>query len=163
MSGDIEGNEGQDDDESYNAHLQQEDVVDDTDTTEGDLLATSNDGDVIIATSEIVEEQVMENNDPPVIVQSLVNVEFVDDKYKNYCGDPLGHSIEDSNSPTNMRGTYTSYSKKEVFFTRFYNIYIFFFFHCSSQHSLDFGILENGFSVKGQANFPPGRAKADAS
>lgn len=95
-----EGNDGED---SYSGQLTQEEVVDEIDTNEGKLLRADNEDDIITADGEIVGELVMENGDPSVIVESIVNADgsvFVDEReFNSYCNDPLSHTVDDSQSP----------------------------------------------------------------
>lgn len=94
-----EGNDGED---SYSGQLTQEEVVGEIDTNEGELLRTNNEGD-IIADKEIVGELVMEDDDPSVIVESIVNADgsvFVDEReFNSYCNNQLSHVVDDSQSP----------------------------------------------------------------
>jgi len=82
--------------------LTQEEVVGEIDANEGELLRTNNEGD-IIADGEIVGELVMENGDPSVIVESIVNADgsvFVNEReFNNYCNNHLSHTVDDSQSP----------------------------------------------------------------
>lgn len=75
--------------------MPQEEVTDDIDTTEGQLLSANNEGDIITANGEIVGELVMDDGDPSVIVESIVNADgsvFVDERdFNNYCNNHLGH------------------------------------------------------------------------
>lgn len=95
-----EGNDGED---SYSGQLTQEEVVSEIDTNEGELLRTNNEGDIIAADGEIVGELVMENGDPSVIVESIVNADgsvFVDEReFNSYCNNHLSHAVDDSQSP----------------------------------------------------------------
>lgn len=95
-----EGNDGED---SYSGQLTQEEVVDEIDTNEGELLRANNEGDIIAADEEIVGELVMENGDPSVIVESIVNADgsvFVDEReFNSYCNNHLSHTVDDSQSP----------------------------------------------------------------
>ncbi|XP_057326663.1 uncharacterized protein LOC130668401 isoform X1 [Microplitis mediator] len=94
-----EVSEGNDGDDSY-TQLSQEEVVDDMDTSEGQLLSTNTEGDLISANGEIVGELVMEDGDPSVIVESIVNSDgsvFVDERdFNSYCDDHhLTHQVDD--------------------------------------------------------------------
>lgn len=95
-----EGNDGED---SYSGQLTQEEVVSEIDANEGELLRTNNEGDIIAADGEIVGELVMENGDPSVIVESIVNADgsvFVDEReFNSYCNNHLSHAVDDSQSP----------------------------------------------------------------
>lgn len=105
----MEVSEGNDGDDSYNGQLTQEEVVDEIDTTEGELLRTNNDGDIIAANGEIVGELVMQDGDPSVIVESIVNADgsvFVDEReFNTYCNNHLSHNVDGSQSPS-TRGNY---------------------------------------------------------
>lgn len=94
-----EGNEGE---ESY-VQMTQEEGVDDIDSTDNPLLRASNEGDIITANGEIVGELVMEDGDPSVIVESIVNADgsvFVDERdFNSYCNNHLSHTVDDSHSP----------------------------------------------------------------
>lgn len=97
-----EGNDGED---SYSGQLTQEEeeVVGEIDANEGELLRTNNEGDIIAPDGEIVGELVMENGDPSVIVESIVNADgsvFVDEReFDSYCDNHLSHTVDDSQSP----------------------------------------------------------------
>lgn len=105
----MEVSEGNDGDDSYSGQLTQEEVVDEIDTTEGELLRTNNDGDIIAANGEIVGELVMQDGDPSVIVESIVNADgsvFVDEReFNTYCNNHLSHNVDGSQSPS-TRGNY---------------------------------------------------------
>lgn len=105
----MEVSEGNDGDDSYSGQLTQEEVVDEIDTTEGELLRTNNDGDIIAANGEIVGELVMQDEDPSVIVESIVNADgsvFVDEReFNTYCNNHLSHNVDGSQSPS-TRGNY---------------------------------------------------------
>ncbi|XP_043589093.1 uncharacterized protein LOC122570616 isoform X1 [Bombus pyrosoma] len=100
----LEVSEGNDGDDSYSGQLTQEEVVDEIDTTEGELLRTNNDGDIIAANGEIVGELVMQDGDPSVIVESIVNADgsvFVDEReFNTYCNNHLSHNVDGSQSPS---------------------------------------------------------------
>ncbi|XP_003696190.1 uncharacterized protein LOC100870282 [Apis florea] len=99
----LEVSEGNDGDDSYSGQLTQEEVVDEIDTTEGELLRANNDGDIIAANGEIVGELVMQDGDPSVIVESIVNADgsvFVDEReFNTYCNNHLSHTVDGSQSP----------------------------------------------------------------
>ncbi|CAK9821430.1 hypothetical protein ANTRET_LOCUS160 [Anthophora retusa] len=99
----LEVNEGNDGDDSYSGQLTQEEVVDEINTTEGELLRTNNNGDIITANGEIVGELVMQDEDPSVIVESIVNADgsvFVDEReFNTYCNNHLSHTVDGSQSP----------------------------------------------------------------
>ena len=101
MSAELEISEGNDGDESY-TQLTQEEVVDDMDGTEEHLLNPVSEGNVITANGRIVGELVMEDGDPSVIVESIVNADgsvFVDERdFNNYCSNHLTRAVH-SNSP----------------------------------------------------------------
>ncbi|KAL6429187.1 hypothetical protein ACFW04_008136 [Cataglyphis niger] len=103
LSTELEVSEGNDGEDSYSGQLTQEEVVDDIDTNESKLLRADNEGDIIAADGEIVGELVMENGDPSVIVESIVNADgsvFVDEReFNSYCNDPLSHTVDGSQSP----------------------------------------------------------------
>ncbi|CAL1681622.1 unnamed protein product [Lasius platythorax] len=103
LSTELEVSEGNDGEDSYSGQLTQEEVVDEIDTNEGELLRADNEGDIIAADGEIVGELVMENGDPSVIVESIVNADgsvFVDEReFNNYCNNHLSHTVDDSQSP----------------------------------------------------------------
>ncbi|XP_029672830.1 uncharacterized protein LOC115241283 [Formica exsecta] len=103
LSTELEVSEGNDGEDSYSGQLTQEEVVDEIDTNEGKLLRADNEDDIITADGEIVGELVMENGDPSVIVESIVNADgsvFVDEReFNSYCNDPLSHTVDDSQSP----------------------------------------------------------------
>ncbi|KAG6796786.1 hypothetical protein HZU73_08194 [Apis mellifera caucasica] len=100
----LEVSEGNDGDDSYSGQLTQEEVVDEIDTTEGELLRANNDGDIIAANGEIVGELVMQDGDPSVIVESIVNADgsvFVDEReFNTYCNNHLSHTVDGSQSPS---------------------------------------------------------------
>ncbi|KZC11425.1 PREDICTED: uncharacterized protein LOC107189519 [Dufourea novaeangliae] len=99
----LEISEGNDGEDSYSGQLTQEEVVDEIDTTEGELLRTNNDGNIIAANGEIVGELVMQDGDPSVIVESIVNADgsvFVDEReFDTYCNNHLSHTVDHSQSP----------------------------------------------------------------
>ncbi|XP_011687542.1 PREDICTED: uncharacterized protein LOC105449840 [Wasmannia auropunctata] len=99
----LEAGEGNDGEDSYGGQLTQEEVVDEIDANEGELLRSNNEGDIIAADEEIVGELVMENGDPSVIVESIVNADgsvFVDEReFNSYCDNHLSHTVDDSQSP----------------------------------------------------------------
>lgn len=103
LSTELEVSEGNDGEDSYGGQLTQEEVVDEIDTTDGELLRANNDGDIIAANGEIVGELVMQDGDPSVIVESIVNADgsvFVDEReFNTYCNNHLSHTVEDSQSP----------------------------------------------------------------
>lgn len=103
MSTDIEVSEGNDGEDSYGDQLTQEEVAAEIDTNEGELLRANNEGDIIAANGEIVGELVMEDGDPSVIVESIVNADgsvFVDGReFNNYCSNHLTHTVDESQSP----------------------------------------------------------------
>lgn len=103
LSTELEVSEGNDGEDSYSAQLTQEEVVGEIDANEGELLRTNNEGNIIAADGEIVGELVMENGDPSVIVESIVNADgsvFVDEReFNSYCDNHLSHTIDDSQSP----------------------------------------------------------------
>lgn len=103
LSTELEASEGNDGEDSYSGQLTQEEVVDEIDTNEDELLRADNEGDIIAADGEIVGELVMENGDPSVIVESIVNADgsvFVDEReFNNYCNNHLSHTVDDSQSP----------------------------------------------------------------
>lgn len=105
----LEVSEGNDGDDSYSGQLTQEEVVDEIDTTEGELLRTNNDGDIIATNGEIVGELVMQDGDPSVIVESIVNADgsvFVDEReFNSYCNSHLSPTVDGSQSP-NTRGNF---------------------------------------------------------
>lgn len=84
-------------------------MVDEIDTTGGELLRANNDGDIISANGEIVGELVMQDGDPSVIVESIVNADgsvFVDEReFSTYCNNHLSHAVDSSQSP-NARGNF---------------------------------------------------------
>lgn len=104
LPAELEVSEGNDGDDSYSGQLTQEEVVDEIDTTDGELLRTNNDRDIISANSEIVGELVMQDGDPSVIVESIVNADgsvFVDEReFNTYCNNHLSHTVDESQSPT---------------------------------------------------------------
>ncbi|XP_076245770.1 uncharacterized protein LOC143186167 isoform X2 [Calliopsis andreniformis] len=103
LPAELEVSEGNDGDDSYSGQLAQEEVVDEIDTTGGELLRTNNDGDIIAANGEIVGELVMQDGDPSVIVESIVNADgsvFVDEReFNTYCNNHLSHTVDSSQSP----------------------------------------------------------------
>ncbi|XP_053990386.1 uncharacterized protein LOC128890338 isoform X2 [Hylaeus anthracinus] len=104
LPAELEVSEGNDGDDSYSGQLTQEEVVDEIDTTDGELLRTNNDGDIIAANGEIVGELVMQDGDPSVIVESIVNADgsvFVDEReFNTYCNNHLSHTVDVSQSPS---------------------------------------------------------------
>ncbi|XP_020281430.1 uncharacterized protein LOC109853584 isoform X3 [Pseudomyrmex gracilis] len=98
----LEVSEGNDGEESYSSQLTQEEVGE-INTSEGELIRTSTEGDIMTTDGEIVGELVMESNDPSVIVESIVNTDgsvFVDEReFNSYCEDPLTHAVDESQSP----------------------------------------------------------------
>lgn len=111
-----EGNEGED---SYASQLNQEEVVDDIDVSEDQLLTANNEGEIITADGEIVGELVMEDSDPSVIVESIVNADgsvFVDERdFNSYCNNHLSHhSVDESNSST-AQGEHKEDEKQSLF------------------------------------------------
>ncbi|OAD55068.1 hypothetical protein WN48_05641 [Eufriesea mexicana] len=100
----LEVSEGNDGDDSYNGQLTQEEVVDEIDTAEGELLRTNNDGDIIAANGEIVGELVMQDGDPSVIVESIVNADgsvFVDEReFNTYCNNHISDTVDGNQSPS---------------------------------------------------------------
>lgn len=119
MSAELEVSEGNDGEDSYSGQLTQEEVVDEIDTTEGELLRANNDGDIISANGEIVGELVMQDGDPSVIVESIVNADgsvFVDEReFNNYCNNHLSHAVDGSQSPS-ARGNYYSVITADFYF-----------------------------------------------
>lgn len=83
------------------------------DTNEGELLRANSEGDIIAANGEIVGELVMEDGDPSVIVESIVNADgsvFVDEReFNTYCNNHLSHSVDASQSPKS-RGKFNFYN-----------------------------------------------------
>ncbi|KAG7196704.1 hypothetical protein KM043_016034 [Ampulex compressa] len=104
LSTELEVSEGNDGEDSYGDQLNQEEVVDEIDTNEGQMLRANNEGDIIAANGEIVGELVMEDGDPSVIVESIVNADgsvFVDEReFNTYCNNHLSHTVDDSQSPS---------------------------------------------------------------
>ncbi|XP_028982620.1 uncharacterized protein LOC107048304 [Diachasma alloeum] len=102
LSADLEISEGNDGEDSYSAQLTQEEVADDIDTTEGELLRANNEGNIITPNGQIVGELVMDDGDPSVIVESIVNADgsvFVDEReFNSYCDNHLGHDSRSSGS-----------------------------------------------------------------
>lgn len=98
----LEASEGNDGEESYSSQLTQEEVGE-INTSEGELMRTSNESDIMTTDGEIVGELVMDNNDPSVIVESIVNTDgsvFVDERdFNSYCEDSLSHAVDESQSP----------------------------------------------------------------
>lgn len=103
LPSELEVSDMNDGEDSYGGQLTQEEVVDEIDTAEGELLRANNDGDIIAANGEIVGELVMEDGDPSVIVESIVNADgsvFVNEReFNTYCNNHLSHAVEDSQSP----------------------------------------------------------------
>lgn len=106
LSPELEVSEGNDGDDSYGGQLTQEEVVDEIDPTDNKLLGTSNEGDIIETNREIVGELVMEDGDPSVIVESIVNVDgsvFVDERdFNTYCSNHLSHTVDDNQSSSSQ-------------------------------------------------------------
>ncbi|KAI4481737.1 hypothetical protein M0804_009258 [Polistes exclamans] len=106
LSPELEVSEGNDGDDSYGGQLTQEEVVDEIDPTDNKLLGTSNEGDIIETNREIVGELVMEDGDPSVIVESIVNVDgsvFVDERdFNTYCANHLSHTVDDNQSSSSQ-------------------------------------------------------------
>lgn len=104
LPAELEANETNDGEDSYSGQLTQEEAVDEMDPADGELLRANNDGDIIAANGEIVGELVMEDGDPSVIVESIVNADgsvFVNEReFNTYCNNHLSHSVEDSQSPS---------------------------------------------------------------
>ncbi|XP_029155214.1 LOW QUALITY PROTEIN: uncharacterized protein LOC114928297 [Nylanderia fulva] len=102
LSTELEVSEGNDGEDSYSGQLTQEEVVDEIDT-KSELMRVDNEGDIIATDGEIVGELVMENSDPSVIVESIVNADgsvFVDEReFNSYCNNNLSHTVDDSQSP----------------------------------------------------------------
>lgn len=98
----LEASEGNDGEESYSSHLTQEEIGE-INTSESELMRTNTEGDIMTTDGEIVGELVMENNDPSVIVESIVNTDgsvFVDEReFNSYCEDSLTHAVDESQSP----------------------------------------------------------------
>lgn len=103
LPSELEISEENDGDDSYSGQLSQEEVVDEIDTTEGEILKTNNDGDIIASNGEIVGELVMQDGDPSVIVESIVNADgsvFVDEReFNSYCNNHLSETVDGSQSP----------------------------------------------------------------
>ncbi|XP_032670523.1 uncharacterized protein LOC116843830 [Odontomachus brunneus] len=103
LSTELEVSEGNDGEDSYGGQLTQEEVAAEIDTSEGELLRANNEGDIIAANGEIVGELVMEDGDPSVIVESIVNTDgsvFVDGReFNSYCSNHLTHTVDESQSP----------------------------------------------------------------
>uniref|UniRef100_A0A6V7IYE1 ZSWIM3 N-terminal domain-containing protein n=1 Tax=Bracon brevicornis TaxID=1563983 RepID=A0A6V7IYE1_9HYME len=101
LSPDLDVSVGNDGENSYTTALTQEEVVDDIGATESQLLSHSNEGDIITANRNLVGELVMDDSDPSVIVESIVNADgsvFVDERdFNNYCHNHLQH--DDNHSP----------------------------------------------------------------
>jgi len=102
LSTELEVSEGNDGEDSYSGQLTQEEV-NEIDTNEGELLRANDESDIIATDGEIVGELVMENGDPSVIVESIVNADgsvFVDEReFNNYCSNHLSHAVDDSQLP----------------------------------------------------------------
>lgn len=100
LSTDLEASEGNDVDDSYCDPLMQEESVDEMSNAESQLVSGGRDSDMISVNGEIVGELVMEDGDPSVIVESIVNADgsvFVDEReFNSY---PLSSSVQDSQSP----------------------------------------------------------------
>ncbi|EFN79113.1 hypothetical protein EAI_11696 [Harpegnathos saltator] len=103
LSTELDASEGNDGEDSYGDQLTQEEVAAEIDTNEGELLRANNEGDIIAANGEIVGELVMEDGDPSVIVESIVNADgsvFVDGReFNSYCSNHLTHTVDESQSP----------------------------------------------------------------
>lgn len=97
----LDASEGNDGDDCYASQLTQEEVVDDIDVSEDQLLTANNEGEIMTADGEIVGELVMEDGDPSVIVDSIVNADgsvFVDERdFNSYCNNHLTHHVVDDN------------------------------------------------------------------
>ncbi|XP_046416310.1 uncharacterized protein LOC124300286 isoform X2 [Neodiprion virginianus] len=101
----LDASEENDGEDCYTAQLTQEEVVDDIDVSEEHLLTANNQGEIMTADGEIVGELVMEDGDPSVIVESIVNADgsvFVDEReFNSYCDNHLSHHVvDDSQSST---------------------------------------------------------------
>lgn len=100
MASDLEMTETNDGEDSYTDTLVQDEQSNDVDTAEEQLL-NPNDDETIITNGEIVSELVMEDQDPSVIVEPIVNSDgsvFVDDReFNTYCNE---HLSEHSKSPS---------------------------------------------------------------
>ncbi|XP_046738692.1 uncharacterized protein LOC124406984 isoform X4 [Diprion similis] len=101
----LDASEENDGEDCYTAQLTQEEVVDDIDVSEEQLLTANNQGEIMTADGEIVGELVMEDGDPSVIVESIVNADgsvFVDEReFNSYCDNHLSHHVvDDSQSST---------------------------------------------------------------
>lgn len=97
----MEASEGNDGDDSYGDPLMQEESVDEMSNAEGQLVSVRRSSDLISVNGELVGELVMEDGDPSVIVESIVNADesvFVDEREFNAY--PLSSSVRNSQSPT---------------------------------------------------------------
>ncbi|XP_051166966.1 uncharacterized protein LOC127285158 isoform X2 [Leptopilina boulardi] len=100
LSVELETSEGNDVDDTYCDPLMQEESVDEISNGESQLVSATRDTDMISVNGEIVGELVMEDGDPSVIVESIVNADgsvFVDEREFNTY--PLSSSVHDSQSP----------------------------------------------------------------
>lgn len=100
LSNELETGEGNDVDDNYCDPLMQEESVDEMSNAESQLVSAARDTDMISVNGEIVGELVMEDGDPSVIVESIVNADgsvFVDEREFNTY--PLSSSVQDSQSP----------------------------------------------------------------
>ena len=100
LSTELETNEVNDVDD-YGDPLIQEESVGEMSNTEGQLVGTRRTSDIISVNGEIVGELVMEDGDPSVIVESIVNADgsvFVDEREFNTY--PLSSSVGNSQSPS---------------------------------------------------------------
>ncbi|XP_033228554.1 myb-like protein X [Belonocnema kinseyi] len=101
LSTELDASEGNDGDDSYGDPLMQEESVDEMSNAEGQLVSVRRSSDLISVNGEIVGELVMEDGDPSVIVESIVNADesvFVDEREFNTYH--LASSVRDSQSPT---------------------------------------------------------------
>ena len=97
----MEASEGNAGDDSYGDSLMQEESVDEMSNVEGQLDSVRRGSDIISVNGEVVGELVMEDGDPSVIVESIVNADepvFVDEREFNTY--PLSSSVRDSQSPS---------------------------------------------------------------
>lgn len=99
----LEVSEGNDGEHSYSGQLTEEEVLGENDTNEDELLRANDESEMIAADGEIVGELVLENGDPSVIVESIVNADgdvFIDEReFNSYCSNHLSHTVDDSQSP----------------------------------------------------------------
>lgn len=97
--------------------------IEDLNSSREEILKTPKDNDIIGANGEIVGELVMEDGDPSVIVESIVNSDgsvFVDERdFNSYCNDHLSHTVEDSQSPDSQGILNISYYIRFVFYKLF--------------------------------------------